>query len=423
MASQPPPKAYAFDVVVPEGTSPEDVVDATASIVSLEEVYCVQHFGGRNYQVTLKSEAAMAKIVDAASLVIGDERVSIVPLSPQVTQVTVMFLPCRVSSETLAQALSPFGKVLHINRGVMGSRPTVTTGTRYVRIEMKPGSPVPNYLKVAGHRVTCDYKGMQRVCRRCGSSGHFRVQCTAPFCARCGIYGHIGKGCILPCLRFGDPHATVACSLRRTYSEAASKNFPPLQSSTHAPDPPTDSPAALTPAQEDALQAVPVETPATSPASPEPENCESVPEPIIPLCTQEIAGEHRVEPLASRAPTEDNAPEAVLSPCLPVDSAPCSLVIDETPGEDDDAASLGDASTSTSSASSSTRIEDDCTASDVSGSSPDIFVPPSLPTTGTKRHRGSTTDSDVTSRDRSPLRASSRPRKPRASAGSPTWKK
>ncbi|KAH6940620.1 hypothetical protein HPB50_003063 [Hyalomma asiaticum] len=115
MASQPPQKAYAFDVVVPEGAGPEDVVDATASTVGIEEVYCVQHFGGRNFQVTVNSEAAMA---------------------------------------------------------------------RYLRIEMKPGSPVPNYLKVAGRRVTCDCKGMQRVCRRCGSSGHFRMNCSALFCAR-----------------------------------------------------------------------------------------------------------------------------------------------------------------------------------------------------------------------------------------------
>lgn len=71
MTSHPPKKAFAFDVVFSEGTSVEDVVDAMASIESLEEVYCVQHFGGRSYQVTIKSEATMAKIVDAASFVIG----------------------------------------------------------------------------------------------------------------------------------------------------------------------------------------------------------------------------------------------------------------------------------------------------------------------------------------------------------------
>ncbi|KAH7941569.1 hypothetical protein HPB49_012888 [Dermacentor silvarum] len=412
MSSQPTQKAYAFDVVVPEGAGPEDVVDATASIVTLEEVYCVQHFGGRNYQVTVKSEAAMAKLVDADSLVIGEERVSIVPLSPQVTQVTVMFLPCRVSSETLAQALAPYGKVISISRGLMGTRPTVTTGTRYVRIEMKPGSPVPNYLRVAGHRVTCDYRGMQRVCRRCGSSGHFRMQCTAPFCTRCGIYGHDGKGCVLPCRRCGDPHATVACSLRRTYSEAASKNFPPLQSSTH--DRPSISSASLASTQEDAVQVPAAETPATSPASPDPENHENVlldetPRPV------DIPAERCVAPPASREPAERHVSEA--EPCLSVDSDP--LVIDETPCHEDDATSLCSEPTS----SASTRIEEDITPGNFSDSSPDIFVSPSPNIAGTKRQHGSTSDSDVASRDRSPLRASTRHRKPRASGGSPVRKK
>nr|XP_037276440.1 hexosaminidase D-like [Rhipicephalus microplus] len=59
--------------------------------------------------------------------------------------------PC---SEVLAQALSPYGKVPHISRGLMGSRLTMNTGTRYVRREMKTSLPVPNYLKVAGHPVT-----------------------------------------------------------------------------------------------------------------------------------------------------------------------------------------------------------------------------------------------------------------------------
>nr|XP_037273014.1 uncharacterized protein K02A2.6-like [Rhipicephalus microplus] len=110
MASQHPKTALAFDVIVPEGTSPEDVVDVTSSIVQIEEVYCVQKFGGRNHQVTVDSEAGLAEIVDASHLIIRGERVAAVPLGPQVTQVTVLFLPCRNSSKVIAQALSPYGK-------------------------------------------------------------------------------------------------------------------------------------------------------------------------------------------------------------------------------------------------------------------------------------------------------------------------
>ncbi|KAH7976570.1 hypothetical protein HPB52_016299 [Rhipicephalus sanguineus] len=138
-------------------------------------------------------------------------------------------------------------------------------------MEMQSSSAVPNYMRVAGHRVTCDHNGIQRVHRRCGESGHFRMNCTAPFCGRCSTYGHDGKGCSLPCRRCGDPHATVACTIRRLYSEAASKDFPPLQPVTPASDkrevPPTPAPG---PAQDQNTQdAMPHPTPSASPVSPD----------------------------------------------------------------------------------------------------------------------------------------------------------
>ncbi|KAH7976535.1 hypothetical protein HPB52_015877 [Rhipicephalus sanguineus] len=98
------------------------------------------------------------------------------------------------------------------------------------------------------------------------------MNCTPPFCGWCGTYGHDGKGCSLPCRRCGDPHATVACTIRRSCSEAASKDFPPLQPETPASDkgevPPTPVPG---PAQDQNTQdATPNPTPAASPVSPDP---------------------------------------------------------------------------------------------------------------------------------------------------------
>lgn len=414
MASQPPKKAYAFDVVVPEGACPEDVVDATASIVGIEEVYCVQHFGGRNFQVTVNSEAAMAQLVDAGDLEIRGERVSIVPLSPQVTHVTVMFLPCRIPSEVLAQALSPYGKVLHITRGLMGSRPTVTTGTRYVRIEMKPGSPVPNYLKVAGHRITCDYKGMQRVCRRCGSSGHFRMNCNAPFCARCGVYGHEGKGCSLPCRRCGDPHATVACTLRRSYSEAASE-FPPLApKASHAgtsEDLPPLAPAATS--KEAAQEEEPEAEPTTSHASPDAADTLRAEEPSPTSRPLLIPTEPQAE-----TPAQHEASRVSISTPSTASSS-SGPVIDETPSPDEDVASINEDSISTY---SGAQNKSDDENSEPNPDITDLFVPHSLRSSAAKRYLSSS-DSEPPARDRSPLRSSARTRKPRASGGSPGRKK
>ncbi|KAH6938226.1 hypothetical protein HPB50_007812 [Hyalomma asiaticum] len=220
VASWTPSKALVFAIVAPTGTSPETVVDATASIVGLSEVYCVQHQGAQNFQVTVKSMGAMSLIVDCW--------LPVVPVGPQVTNVACLFLPSFVSNEALVQALSPYGKVLTVTSGLMSARRGVLTGTRFIRIEMNAANPVPNYLRISGHRATFDYRGLQRVCRRCGSSGHLRAQCTALFCGRCGVHGHSSDGCDRPCRRCGDGHPTVACPVRRSYSDAATGSFPPL---------------------------------------------------------------------------------------------------------------------------------------------------------------------------------------------------
>ncbi|KAG0428232.1 hypothetical protein HPB47_024752 [Ixodes persulcatus] len=85
----------------------------------------------------------------------------------QVTNVTCMFWPIHVRNDLLVQALSAHGKVLGITHATYRSTPTVKTGTRYVRIEMKESDPVPNFLRIGGHRASYYYPGIKRVCLRC----------------------------------------------------------------------------------------------------------------------------------------------------------------------------------------------------------------------------------------------------------------
>ncbi|KAG0415775.1 hypothetical protein HPB47_007049 [Ixodes persulcatus] len=47
---------------------------------------------------------------------------------------------------------------------------------------MKEANPLPNFLRVAGHRATFDYSGLKRVCRRCRQEGHVWAQCTTGYC-------------------------------------------------------------------------------------------------------------------------------------------------------------------------------------------------------------------------------------------------
>ncbi|KAH7978299.1 hypothetical protein HPB49_005137 [Dermacentor silvarum] len=129
-------KAQVFAVVVPTRNGLETVVDATTSIVSLSEVYCVPHMECLNFQVTVKSITSMSLIVHAGCLVICGERCPAVPVGPQVTNVTCLFLPSFVPNEVLVRALAPYGKVLSVYAGLMSGRRGVLTGTRFVRMEM-----------------------------------------------------------------------------------------------------------------------------------------------------------------------------------------------------------------------------------------------------------------------------------------------
>ncbi|KAG0430112.1 hypothetical protein HPB47_022992 [Ixodes persulcatus] len=142
-----PPKTQAFDV-------------------GKAESFSIQHLEATNFQITVLSKPAMAKIISAEGLTIGGARVSIVPVGPQVTTVTCLFLPVYISNDDIVAALSPYGKVLEVPFGVYQDHITIKTGTRYVRMEMLDSNPVPSFLCIAGHRATFDYRGIRRMCRR-----------------------------------------------------------------------------------------------------------------------------------------------------------------------------------------------------------------------------------------------------------------
>ncbi|KAG0410624.1 hypothetical protein HPB47_012253 [Ixodes persulcatus] len=229
-----PPKTQAFDVTAPTGASVDVIIDAAASIVGKAELFSIQHLGATNFQITVSSKPAMAKIVNAEGLTIGGARVPIVPVGPQVTTVTCLFLPIYISNDTLVAALSPYGKVLEVRFGVYQDHPTIKTGTRYVRMEMRDSNPVPNFLRIAGHRATFDYRGIRRVCRRCHQEGHFKAACKTEYCNRCATFGHATEGCTTDCGRCGASHATVDCTSRRSYASAVTRqvslnDFPALQ--------------------------------------------------------------------------------------------------------------------------------------------------------------------------------------------------
>ncbi|KAL1415242.1 hypothetical protein MTO96_029512 [Rhipicephalus appendiculatus] len=81
-------------------------------------------------------------------------------------------------------------------------------------------------VAAAGHKIMCEYRGMRRVCARCGDVGHTATACTAEYCKRCGTFGHGTDGCEAECKRCGGKHGTRECFPKRSYV-AAARGFPP----------------------------------------------------------------------------------------------------------------------------------------------------------------------------------------------------
>ncbi|KAM7280936.1 hypothetical protein ISCGN_006151, partial [Ixodes scapularis] len=282
-----PTKACTFDVSCPPGASVDSIFDAAAAIVGTAELFSVQHLGGSNFQMSVTSSSAMSRIVNAGALTIGGTSVPIVPVGPQVTSITCLYLPIYVRNEALAAALSLYGKVLDIRFGVYQDHPNLRTGTRYIRMEMKESTPVPNFLRVSGHRATFDYRGLKRVCRRCQQEGHLKAACNVPYCARCAAFGHDTVGCAAGCGRCGAAHATVDCTQRRSYSAVAGcgqDDFPALtpasqtpKSQGRPPTTPTPPPAATAATQGSGDTPAPAEPPVTTPSELAPTSQQSKP--------------------------------------------------------------------------------------------------------------------------------------------------
>ncbi|KAH6938650.1 hypothetical protein HPB50_011230 [Hyalomma asiaticum] len=123
--------------------------------------------------------------------------------------------------------------MLRIEEARYKDRPTIRTGTRCIKMDMRPHNPLPNIARVSGHRATFEYRGVRRLCRRCNLEGHIRAQCDTRYFVRCGVFGYRTDTCTAPCRRCGGAHASVDCTARKSHSMAAAMEvdeFPVLGS-------------------------------------------------------------------------------------------------------------------------------------------------------------------------------------------------
>ncbi|XP_075723846.1 uncharacterized protein LOC142765927 [Rhipicephalus microplus] len=227
-----PVRENCFMFTAPDGdVSIDDLIDAVELVSGNDSVFVLQHMGGARFLVCTRNASQATRLMVAEGFRVNGENVPVEAVGPPVTYVNAYRYPAYLSDEVLSNALAQYGKVRGISFATVATRQNKLNGVRVIKIEMS--KPVPNFATIAGHRVMFEYRGMRRVCARCGEVGHMATACSAPFCKRCGTFGHDTEGCTSECKRCGGHHGTRECFRRRSYASAA-RGFP--STSDHASD-------------------------------------------------------------------------------------------------------------------------------------------------------------------------------------------
>ncbi|KAH7965251.1 hypothetical protein HPB49_005406 [Dermacentor silvarum] len=226
---QRPTKGQCFLFNVPVSTPVDAIIDSVEEVVGAGGLQYLQHHGGNKFLAAVRSAAQAAKMAAKGSLLLANKIVPLERMGTPVVYVTVYRLPPCVSDDVLTAALAPYGKCRGISDVVFKDRTDISNGSRLVKLEMV--KPPPNFITVTGFRVMLEYKGMKRVCSKCGAEGHFGASCTSSRCARCAIFGHPTATCNAPCRRCNGEHATVDCvqpqsneTLHATMSSSATED-------------------------------------------------------------------------------------------------------------------------------------------------------------------------------------------------------
>ncbi|KAH6930657.1 hypothetical protein HPB50_016266 [Hyalomma asiaticum] len=190
-----------------------------------DSVLVLQHMGGPKFLVCTRNASQATKLMVAEGFRLNHERVAVEAVGPPVTYVNVYRLQAYVPDDTLTHALQQYGKFKSVNFATVANRQNKLNGVRVVKMEMS--RPVPNFATIQGHRVMFEYRGMRRVCARCGEDGHMATACSSPYCKRCDAFGHETEGCEEECKRCGGRHGTRECFRRRSYG-AAARGLPPI---------------------------------------------------------------------------------------------------------------------------------------------------------------------------------------------------
>lgn len=213
MASAKRLKPFTFFGRVPQGTTTLELTKILVTRFSKTELGGVQDFTGGKFEIFLKTRAAVERFLLDPVVEVKGTAVTFEYRGTRAKLIRAFGYSSEHHDVELATALAPYGKILSVSRESVPGFPTVTTGIRRVKMEMK--SAVPNFLDVIDTTVQLEYEGVLRVCRKCGAQGHMGANCDTAQCSRCGAYGH--EVCEAACPKCGQDHPVKDCR-KRTFA-------------------------------------------------------------------------------------------------------------------------------------------------------------------------------------------------------------
>ena len=202
-----------------EGTVNTDIAQSIVDHFASQniKILSIQQCKNKVARVTFADPTACECVQLRGELEIGGVKVAVVPPPPPPpnwTNVVAYNYPYDAPEAPIRSVLGRYGTVQNIRYQYWTNLPEVSTGTRFVRINLK-GS-IPRFVMFGSYRCKVWYRGQPVYCDICKEATHIAFNCPLKGkCIACKGVGHFARNCPNVCFKCKGDHASDSCPNHR----------------------------------------------------------------------------------------------------------------------------------------------------------------------------------------------------------------